>query len=139
MPTNYQYRMILIVPVANIAAVVTWFQNNIGPDSVSANIGPGLNAAGDGGAATHRWLSGAFTVSECIQIIRKLAQLANLTPPSLATFQSWTRAQVIAWLLSVQAAILSGYGAWVDLCGNDDVWDNCEDALTAMSLKRQST
>ena len=136
--TAYQHRIILIVPAAKIAAVASWFQANIGPNSVDASLGPGLNAAGDASAATHNWLDGCYTDAECRQILAKLCQLASITPPTLPTWQSWTQQQKISWLKSVQASIRTNYGVYVTLADNRGTWDDPDACLAAMNLKRQT-
>jgi hypothetical protein len=133
--TVYVHRLILIVPAgAKVTAVVTWFSTNIGAASVPATLGPGLSASGSA-PATHDWLCGSYTDPECKAILAKLCQLAAVTAPTNAQWNGWDGAAKRAWLASVRAAILSGYGAYVTLADNEGQWDNATDALAAMGLK----
>jgi hypothetical protein len=134
--TLYVHRLILIVPTAKVAAVVTWFQANVGANAVDAQLGPGLNASGlAADPVTYRWCCGSYTDAECKAILAKLCQLAAVTPPTNVQWNGWTGAQKRSWLLSVQAAILSGYGAYVTLADNTGAWDDPAAALTALGLK----
>jgi hypothetical protein len=136
MATNYAHRLILIVPAAKVATVVTWFQANIGANSVPADLGPGLNASGlQADPVTYRWCCGSFTDAECKAVLAKLCQLASVTPPTNAQWNGWTGVQKRSWLGSVRAAILSGYGVYVTLADNSDVWDDPAAALAALGLQ----
>lgn len=136
MPTAFPHRIALVVPAAKVAAVVSWFQAQIGPNAVPADLGPGLNASGDpADPVSYRWCSGAWTDSEAKAILAKLCQLAGVTPPTNAQWSGWTRQQKIDWLHSAQASLWSGYGVWVMLSMNDGVWDDHEAALAGRGLK----
>jgi hypothetical protein len=136
MPTNFQHHLILVVPAAKVATVVAWLQANVSPTAVPADLGPGLNPSGlVADPVTHRWCSGAFQDSEAKAILAKLCQLAGVTPPTNVQWNGWTRSQKIAWLQSVQAALLSGYGVYVMLSPQDGAWDNPQTALTALGIK----
>lgn len=140
MATLFQHRIVLVVPAAKVAAVVAWFQQNIGATSVPADLGPGLNASGlPTDPITHRWCSGAWNDGDCKAILAKLCQLAGVTPPTNAQWTGWNRAQKITWLKGVQAGLLSGYGVYVMLSPQDGTWDRAEDALTALGLKTIQT
>lgn len=131
--TANAHRILLIVPAAKVAAVVAWFQANIGAASVPADLGPGLSATGSA-PATYAWMCGSYTDAECKAILAKLCQLAAVTPPTNLQWNGWTGAQKISWLASVRAAILSGYGAFVTLADNAGTWDDPAAALQAMGL-----
>jgi hypothetical protein len=134
--TAFPHRILLVVPVAKVAAVVAWFQANVGANSVPADLGPGLNASGlAADPVTFRWCCGAWVDADARAILAKLCQLAAVTPPTLATWTGWNGAQKRSWLLSVQSAILSGYGAFVTLADNGGAWDDPQAALAALGLK----
>lgn len=136
MATLFQHRLILVVPVAKVAAVVSWMQANVGATSVPADLGPGLNASGlAADPVTHRWCSGAWQDNEAKAILAKLCQLAGVTPPTNAQWNVWNRAQKISWLSSVRAGLLSGYGIYVGLCPQDGAWDPTNTILDNMELK----
>jgi hypothetical protein len=136
MPTLHALRILLIVPLARVAAVVSWFQANIGPNSVPSDLGPALNPSGlPADAVTHRWCSGAWTDSEAKQILAKLCDLAGVTKPTNAQWNGWARQQKVNWLLSVQAGLYAGYGVWVQLMFNDADWDASADALAAVGVQ----
>lgn len=136
MPSVFQHRIALVVPAAKIGAVVTWFQANVGADSVPADLGPGLNPSGlASDPVTHRWCSGAWVDADAQAILTKLCTLAAVTPPTAAQWSGWTGAQKRSWLASVRAALLSGYGAYVQLSQGDGSWDDPAAALAALGLK----
>lgn len=135
MPTTFQHRIILIVPAAKVAAVVSWFQTNIGAASVPADLGPGLSATGTA-PATFAWMCGAYTDPECRAILNRLCTLASVATPSLATWNGWSGAEKRSWLASVRAAILAGYGTYVMLADNAGQWDDPTAGLAAMGLQR---
>jgi hypothetical protein len=132
--TAYVHRILLIVPAAKVAAVVAWFQANIGAGAVPAALGPGLSATGTA-PATFAWMSGSYTDAECKAILAKLCQLAAVTPPTNLQWNGWAQSEKVAWLASVRAAILAGYGAWVTLCDNAGAWDDPAAALAATGLQ----
>lgn len=136
MPTAFQHRIALIVPAARIGTVVTWFRANIGAASVPADLGPGLNPSGLAtDPVTHRWCSGAWTDAEARAILVQLCQLAGVTPPTAAQWSGWTGAEKRSWLASVRAALLSGYGVYVQLSQGDGTWDDSAAALAVLGLK----
>lgn len=134
--TDYLHRILLIVPVAKVAAVVAWLQANVDP-TCPANLGPGLNASGlAADPVTYRWQCACWNDLQCRQILTKICQLATTTPPTINTWNSWTGPQKRTWLLSVRAAILTGYGALVNLAANDGNWDDFKAILAAAGLKQ---
>jgi hypothetical protein len=139
MATQTVHRILLIVPVAKVAAVVAWLQTNIGANSVPADLGPALNPSGlAADPVTHRWCCGGWTDIEAKAILAKLCQLASVTPPTAPTWSGWTQAQKIAWLKTVQAAVLAGYGAFVALSDNAGTWDDPTTILSTLGLKVQA-
>lgn len=129
------HRTIIVVPVAKVAAVVAWIRANV-DDTCPANIGPALNASGIAAdSATHRWQCCAWTDAQCKALLARLCQLASVTPPTNGQWNGWTGAQKRAWLASVRAAVLSGFGIYVTLANNEGQWDEPSDALAAMGLK----
>jgi hypothetical protein len=132
------HRILLVVPAAKVAAVVSWFVANVGPNSVPADLGPGLSPTGSA-PATHAWCCGGWQDGDARAILAKLCQLAGVTPPTLATWNGWSGAQKRTWLKSVQAGILAGYGAWVDLAPNDSTWTDPATALSALGLQAVSS
>jgi hypothetical protein len=136
MATLHTFRIIVIVPVAKVAAVVSWMQTNLGANAVDPLLGPGLNASGlAADPVTCRWCNGAWRDAEAKAILSKLCQLAAVATPTAAQWDNATRAQKINWLKSVQASIRTNYGVFVTLAGNDSVWDDPDAALAAMGLK----
>jgi hypothetical protein len=138
MASSHEHRLLIISPDgAKLTAVVNWFWTNIGANSVAAPAQwPALNPSGlNTDPVTHRWSCGSFEDHECRRILAQLCQLASVTPPSLATWNSWTGAQKRSWLVSVRDTILANYGVLVWLANNTGVWDNPESALQAMNLK----
>ena len=135
MSTQHTHRILGIVPLARVNTIVTWFTNNIGANSIPADVGPGLSATGSE-PATHRWFCGSYTDSECRLILRQLCLLASVTPPTAGQWNGWTGNQKRSWLASVRAGVLSGYGVFVTLADNEGQWDAAEERLAEMGLKR---
>lgn len=134
MATQHSLRLLVIAPVARVATVAGWLNNNVGPDTVSADLGPGLSATG-AAPATHHWCCAAFRDEESRLILRQLCQLASVTPPTPAQWAGWTRAQKIVWLRGVEAAIRTGYGVLVRMADNEGAWDDPQGALAALGLQ----
>jgi hypothetical protein len=134
--TIYTWRIVLIVPVAQVAAVGAWFAANISPNAVPANVGPPLNPSGlAGDPVTHRWCNGGWTESEARAIIVKAANLAGVAVPSAATWAGWNRSEKIAWLRSVQANLWANAGIWLALTQNEGGADFAADELAGRGLK----
>ncbi len=135
MPTQHVFRLIAVVPVARVNGVATWLAANIDPQADLA-IGPALNASGlPGDAVTHRWMCGAYQDAEAKAILLRVCQLASVTPPTNPQWNGWTRAEKLAWLASVRAALLAGFGIWVGLADNEGAWDDRAAVLANLGLK----
>ena len=133
--TNHEYRLLVVCPVgAKLTAVVGWLVANVDA-TCPADLGPGLSPTGNA-PATHRWQSAAWPDSECRQILARLCQLANVTPPSLATWNGWTRQQKLAWLATVRAAVYAGFGVYVTLADNTADWGQPDTVLATLGLER---
>lgn len=134
--TQYVHRIIIVAPVASANTVATWLNNNVGPDAVPADLGPGLNATGlQADAVTHRWCNGCFTDIQCRAILGRMCTLASVTPLTLAQWNAATGQQKRSWLAGVRAAVLSGSGIYVTLADNEGVWDDPTAVLAARGLK----
>lgn len=129
---GYFHRVILLVPAAKQATVNSWVQANLdsaGGPWFSAGLSPSGNAP-----ATYYWCSVGLTGPQLVALLRKLCQLASLTPP--ADFDSYTRQQQAAWVLSQQSTIYSATGLWIDRCDNDGLdWDDPAGALAVVGLQ----
>lgn len=136
MATSFIHRILLIVPVAKVAAVVAWLQANVDA-TCPADLGPELNASGlIADAVTHNWQCGAWTDAQCKALLARLCNLASITPPTNNQWNNWTGAQKRAWLTSVHDAILGDFGVYVSLIDNQaGTWGDPNTALTAMGLK----
>jgi hypothetical protein len=135
MSTQFQHRILLIVPIAKVPAVVSWLQANVDPTCPN-NLGPALNATGlASDPASHAWQSAAWTDAQCKALMAKLCQLAGVTPPTALQWGGWTGAQKRSWLAGVRAALRTGFGVYVQLSDGPGQWDDPADALAAMGLK----
>ncbi len=141
MATLFQHRILAIIPAgAKCAAVGAWLRANVDPTADETQW-PGLNASGlKADPITHRWFCQSYQDADAFQILRQLVILANsagagITPLTAGFWNSQTRPQKIAWLLSVQAAILASYGARIGLADNEGTWDSPAAALAAMGLQ----
>jgi hypothetical protein len=137
--TTFQHRILLIVPVAKVPAVTTWLIANVDA-TCPADLGPGLNPSGLlADPVMHRWQSAAWTDAQCKAILAKICALASVTPPTAPQWAGWTGTQKRAWLAGVRAALLAGYGVYIQLSDGPGIWDRSSDALVAMGLKTIGT
>jgi len=135
MPTQHQFRVILVVPVARIPAVVNWIRANV-DDSCVDDLGPALNATGDAGdPTTHRWQNAAWTAAECRQLLFRMCNIANLTPPTAATWNGWNKRQKIDWFATVRDSVYSAVGVYVAMFDNEGIWRKPSDVLETVGLK----
>ncbi len=132
--TNHAHRLILVVPEAKVAAIVAWFQANIGVNSVPANLGPGLSPSG-AAPATYHWCCGSWTEPECREILKRFAQLAGVTLLTNTQWTASTGAQKRTWLASVRNSIWLTYGVWIMMADNQSQWDDVTAVLAARGLK----
>ena len=133
MATNYTSRLVVIVPVGSVAAVGTWWQANIDAND-DLTTWPTLSATGSN-PATHRWCSVALTDAQLRAVLVKVCQLANVTPPSVGTWNGWTRAQKRAWLASTRDSLYANTGIWLDVSDNDGDWDDSQAERTGKGLQ----
>jgi hypothetical protein len=129
------HRLVMVVPVARVAAVGSWWAANVHPEN-DWSAQPELNAAGDGSPATHRWASTALSDADLKAVLAKVCQIASVTPPTNAQWNGWTRQQKVAWLQSVRDALFAACGIWLDLCQQDGgaAWNDPAAALTRCGL-----
>lgn len=132
--TTHLHRLVLLVPVNRVAAVVGWLQANVGVNSVPSDLGPGLSPTG-ADPATYRWCCASFTDLECREILKRLCQLASVTPLTNAQWNGSTGSQKRTWLASVRNAVWTGYGVWITLADNPGQWDNAQAVLAGRGLK----
>ena len=131
MPTLHQYRLHAIIPAARVAAVNTWIKANLNPEGGDW-LTPSLSATGNA-PYTYAHCSAALTVPEIKLILTALAAQAGRTLP--ADWDSRTRAQRKAWLVSARNAIDSNSGIYLTLSDNDGEWDRVETALSRKGLQ----
>lgn len=138
MATIYLHRLIVVCPAARLVAVGAWWAANVDA-SDDASAWPALNPSGDPSQPlTHRWCSTALTESLLRAVIVRVCQIAGVTPPTVGTWNGWTRQQKRTWLDGVRDQLFTQTGIWLDLCGNDELWNNPEAVLTRLTLKRRA-
>lgn len=136
MATLNVHRILLIVPVAKVSAVVAWFQTNVGPNAVPADLGPPLNVSGlDTDSASHRWCCGSYTDAEAKAILAQFCQRASVTPAKDSDWIAWTGDQKRAWAAGVKDGLKAADGVLVSLADNVGQWDDPAQALKAMGVK----
>jgi len=129
--TQHIHRLVLIVPAARCAGLNAWIVANL--DATGSDwFTPSLSATGSL-PATHAWASFACTDQEADKLLLRLAQQSGVAKP--AGWDTYTRAQKRAWLLSKKAAVRSAIGVLAHGFDNDGVWDAAEDRLTEMGLQ----
>ena len=137
MATPHRHRLIVVCPVARLAALGSWWQANIDPAD-DATGWPALNPSGsDADAVTHRWCSTALTNAQWRAVIVRVCQIAGVTPPTVATWNGWTRAQQRQWLAGVRDQMFAGTGIWLDHSDGDGEWADPEAALTRCGIRRR--
>lgn len=141
-----EHRLVVVAPLAPAAAFTafrTFWRNNVvqaGDGDDDPAVWPGLNAAGDTSAATHRWWSGALPDTVFRRVVVAECQLAAITPPTARVWAGWTKTQRIAWLASVRSALRAATGRHLDLSGQvGGAWTSPDAVLAVVGLKRQKT
>jgi hypothetical protein len=130
-PTQHQFRLLLIVPEARRAAFNAWVKANLDPaggDWVRST----LSATGSA-PATHGWCSAAMTAAEFKAAVQRLCALASITPDP--AWDSMTRSQKRDWLVGQRQAIDAATGIYLQAVDNDGSWGDAQAALKAKGLK----
>jgi hypothetical protein len=139
MPTLNPHRLVVVCPLARLAALGAWWAANIDPADDCANW-PALNPSGsDADAATHRWCSTALTNAQWRAVVVRVCQIAGVSPPSVATWNGWTRAQQRAWLNTTREGLFAATGIWLAHSDGDGEWDDPEGALTRLAVRRRQS
>lgn len=116
-------------------AVGNWYASVIDP-SDNGSSWPTLNATGlMSDPETARWSNGAFTEPQARQIIVRVCNLAGVTPPTLAVWNGWNKAQKYAWLSTTRQQLYQQSGIWLDLADNQEKWDSPQVVLDQLNLK----
>lgn len=131
MATQQIYRIHAIVPTALCAGLNADIKANIDPTGGDWLI-PSLSATGDP-PYTHAHCSAALTAPQLKKMAGKLLSLASI--PLVADFDTKTKAQKLAWLLSQRTAVDAAIGISVNPMGNDGVWSNPQVSLDQKGLK----
>lgn len=132
MTTLHLHRFTCIVPAARVNALNSWIANNL--DSTGSNWLVLRLDTVNGDMMTHAWFSAAFTNGEFKKVAMRLCNLANIDLP--ANWDSLTRNQKKAWLISQRATIRTNTGIYFQSSDGDGVWDSPDDALSATNLQR---
>ena len=133
--TQFQHRLLIIVPVARQAAFNTWWAVNI--DTVGAGdktFTTSLNASGlEADPPTHYWACMSLTSAELKKVVLRLLQLAGITPP--ADWDTFTRDEKRDWLRGQIPAIRTAIGVRLLVDDNDRQWDDYSAVLGRAGLK----
>lgn len=135
MATNFGNRLLVIVPAARVAGLNAFIKAGIDPTGGDW-FTPNLSANGQL-PATHAWASAAATEGQAKAFAQRVCQQASITLPD--DWDTKTRAQKLAWVLSVRDQVYSTIGVYVAPMINDGVWTDPQDALTATGLQVIST
>jgi hypothetical protein len=134
MPTDYGHRVLIVIPVARRAAMITWWSANLDAGQGANAWNVGLNASGNpADAITHYWVSVALVPVDLGRLIARLCNLAGLPLPD---WQNLTRAEQLAWLTTNLPVIRIATGIAVVRDDNDGDWSRAEDLLGALGLQR---
>ncbi len=132
--TNHVHRLLIIAPAARQVAVNAWIAANI--DAVGSWLTATLNATGlKADAVTHYWCSAGLTDVQAKAFLVKICQLAVVALPTAAQWDSATQATKIAWLAGARAALVVGYGVYLNLSDNTGAWDNFQGIAAGLGLK----
>jgi hypothetical protein len=133
--TNFGNRLLVIVPSARCAALNAFIRAGIDPTGADW-LTPTLSATGSA-PATHAWMCAAATEGQAKAFAQRVCQQASITFP--ADWDTKTRAERLAWVLSVRGQVYSTIGVYVAPMYNDGVWTDPQEALAATGLQVIST
>lgn len=134
MPSRNEYRLNLIAPRTNVPvpqadknSLNNWITNNIdvgGGDWLTVN----LSATGSN-PFTHCGCSGILSEWAMRKLMRRLLNLANITPP--ADFDTYNRRQKRAYFRGQAAAMKAAISVVLTITDSNDTTDSGFDALLA--------
>jgi hypothetical protein len=134
MATTYAHRVIILIPVARRAAMVTWWNANMDAGEGSNTWTVGLNASGNpANPITHYWVSAAMLPVELARLLNRLCTLAGLIAPDWANL---TRQELLDWLTINLPIIRTTTGIAVVRDDNDTDWSRAETLLENLGLQR---
>ena len=134
MPTQYIHRLTFVIPAADQAAINAWITANIDPAPAGNWFTNGLSSSGVS-PATYYWVNAALTDAQCLTILEKVCQLANITPVTLATWNGYTQSQKMAYVANIQASVQAAVGIYILLDDNLGSWTTQATVLTTLSLQ----
>lgn len=132
MATSYLHRVLLVVPSGRRTTFNTWIRGNLDPDGGDW-LTTGLSSSG-GTPFSHFWACASLTNPQLRLLMGRLCTLAGISQP--ADWDAYTRQQKKQRFLNQRAAIRSATGIWVDMMENDGVWNNPEDSLNTVGVRR---
>ena len=135
MPTQFIHRLLIITPAARRPAFNSFWAANVDTDGDGGRtFTVPLNATGDPSTpASHFWACTSLTTAQLTSVVKRLAQLASLTPPP--DWETFTRNQKRDWLRSQIASIRTATGVRLIVDDNDSIWNDYDAELTRAGLK----
>lgn len=112
------YRILMVTPAANCAAVNAFIKAEIDPEGDDW-LTPRLSANGLA-PATHAWTSFALDDDAGKKLLGFLSQRSGLPIPS--QWDSWNRTQKKQWLTAAKETILAATGSLIIAMDNDGNW-----------------
>jgi hypothetical protein len=138
--TAHVWRLVIVVPVEQVASVVTWMTNNLGANVVPPGLGPSLNGSGQAlDPETHRWCCLALTDAQGRLVLARLCAIAGVATPTPAQWNGWVPSERRQWWNQVRAAVYANSGIAGALWANEGEWDvDCRVQLAAIGLQVQA-
>ncbi len=134
MATNFLHRLFILSPASRQAVVNAWFPANLAPSGGNW-LTAGLNATGlRADPVTHHWCTAGLTDAQAKALLVKIRQLALVPLPTTAQWDSATQATKMAWLVGIRAAVVAGFGVFLNLSDNAGAWDDFKGLATAQGL-----
>ena len=102
MATLFLYRVTLtmpavaVVPEGSASELAAWANAQLGPDTVTPDLGPPLSPTGEE-PVTHHWTSIAWAEEDCRSMLGHLADLGGIERPSRPTWDGWTMEEKCGW------------------------------------------
>jgi hypothetical protein len=134
MATNWSHRVLILIPVARRAAMITWWNANMDAGEGANTWTVGLNASGNpANPITHYWVSTAMVPADLARLLNRLCTLAGLIAPD---WPNLTRPELLDWLTLNLPIIRATTGIAVVRDDGDGEWSRAETLLENLGLQR---
>lgn len=134
--TTRIHRLVVFITALRQVDFNTWWSQNIDTEGAGhRTFTVPLNGSGDNTPPTHYWCSTSLTSQQLRRVLARLCNLANIEFP--VNWNALTRTEQLQWLATQRPAIRAAIGVWIVRSDNDGIWEDPEQALATMAVKRQ--